>query len=34
MGIISDGDIEVVMMAAVLRVSVVIRSKLSICMFR
>ena len=33
MGIIGDGDIEVVMVAAVLRVAVVIRSNLSICMF-
>ena len=33
MGIIGDGDIEVVMVGAVLRVAVVIRSNLSICMF-
>jgi len=33
LGIIGDGDIEVVMVAAVLRVAVVIRSNLSICMF-
>ena len=33
MGIIGDGDIEVVMVAAVLRVAVVIMSNLSICMF-
>ena len=33
MGIIGDGDIEVVMVGAVLRVAVVIRSNSSICMF-
>ena len=33
MVIIGDGDIEVVMVAAVLRGAVVIRSNLSICMF-
>ena len=33
MGIIDDGDIDVVMVAAGLWVAVVIRSKLSICMF-
>ena len=33
MGIIGDGDIEVVVVAAVLRVAVVFRSNLSICMF-
>ena len=33
MGIIGDGDIEVVVVAAVLRVAVVFRSNLFICMF-
>ena len=33
MGIIGDGDIEVVMVAAVPKVAVLIRSNLSICMF-
>ena len=33
MVIIGDGDIEVVMVAAVLRVAVVIRSSFSTCMF-